>query len=98
MHSPSNLVGDSAAILRDVFNGPLMAYPDSGYFKMPNWQFDEVIPPDSFRRFATEWVDADIQIIGGCCGLSPAHIAAIAPLKTLCAVSKKMDPGQAMAS
>ena len=81
MHSPSDLVGDAIAILSERFDGPLMAYPDSGYFKMPHWQFEEIIQPDAFKRFATEWVAENVQILGGCCGLSPEHIAAIAPLK-----------------
>ncbi|MGI9420368.1 MAG: homocysteine S-methyltransferase family protein [Geminicoccaceae bacterium] len=81
MHSPSDLISESIAILREGFDGPLLAYPDSGYFKMPHWQFEDVIRPDDFRRFASEWVANGVQIIGGCCGLSPGHIAAIAPLK-----------------
>lgn len=83
MHSPSDVIDDAIAILRDAFDGPLMAYPDSGYFKMPHWQFQEIIPPDDFQRFATGWIAGGVQIIGGCCGLSPEHIAAIAPLKSL---------------
>lgn len=81
MHTPSNLIGDAVAIVRQAFAGPLMAYPDSGYFKMPHWQFEDVIPPVEFFRFASAWVEAGVQIVGGCCGLSPQHIAAIAPLK-----------------
>lgn len=81
MHSPSNVIGDALAILGDVFDGPLMAYPDSGYFKMPHWQFDSIIPPHVFLDFATSWRAAGAQVIGGCCGLSPEHIAALAPLK-----------------
>ncbi len=82
MHSPSDTIDDAIAILRDVFDGPLMAYPDSGYFKMPNWQFEEIIEPNDFQRFATGWAANGVQIIGGCCGLSPEHIAAVAPLKS----------------
>ncbi len=81
MHTPSNVIGDAIAILRDAFDGPLMAYPDSGYFKMPNWQFEHVIPPNELLEFATEWVASGVQVLGGCCGLSPEHIAAIALLK-----------------
>lgn len=81
MHTPSNVIGDAIAILRDAFDGPLMAYPDSGYFEMPNWQFEHVIPPNELLKFATEWVASGVQVLGGCCGLSPEHIAAIAPLK-----------------
>ena len=81
MHTPSNVIGDTIAILRRAFAGRLLAYPDSGYFQMPHWQFADVIPPNEFLRFASEWVEAGVQIVGGCCGLSPEHIKAIAPLK-----------------
>lgn len=81
MHTQSNVVGDALDILRSVFAGPLMAYPDSGYFKMPEWQFEDVISPEELLRFATGWVKRGAQVLGGCCGLSPEHIAALAPLK-----------------
>ena len=81
MHTPSDVIGDIIAILRGVFDGPLTAYPDSGYFKMPNWQFEHVIAPNELLKFAAEWVAGGVQVLGGCCGLSPEHIAAIAPLK-----------------
>jgi homocysteine S-methyltransferase len=81
MHTRADITGDALAILRDRFDGPLMAYPDSGYFKMPNWQFEEVIPPDELLRFARQWRKQGVQVFGGCCGLSPEHIAALRPLK-----------------
>ena len=81
MHAPSNVITDALSILRRVYDGPLMAYPDSGYFKMPHWQFDAIIPPEDLRRYADAWVASGVQIVGGCCGLSPAHIRAIAPIK-----------------
>lgn len=81
MHTPSNIVGGAIDVLREAFTGPLMAYPDSGYFKMPRWQFEDVIPPDELRRFAEGWTEQGVRILGGCCGLSPEHIAALEPLK-----------------
>ena len=81
MHTPSNITGEAIAILRRGFGGPLLAYPDSGYFAMPDWKFEDVIPPAEFLRFATGWAEDGVQILGGCCGLSPAHIAALAPLR-----------------
>ncbi len=81
MHTPSDVVGDAIAIVREAFDGPLTAYPDSGYFKMPQWQFQDVITPDEFLQFAQKWTTTGVQVVGGCCGLSPEHISAIAPLK-----------------
>ncbi len=34
--------------------------------------------PDDFAAFATDALDLGISIIGGCCGSTPAHIAAVA--------------------
>ncbi len=81
MHTPSNVISDAITVVQATFAGALMAYPDSGYFKMPQWQFEDVIPPDELLRFASQWVESGVQIVGGCCGLSPEHIAALAPLK-----------------
>lgn len=81
MHTPSDLVSDALRILRTTFDGPLLAYPDSGYFKSPHWQFEDVIKPADLRRFAEGWVAEGVQVLGGCCGLSPDHIAALKPLK-----------------
>lgn len=80
MHSPSNIIGEAIEILKDGFEGPLMAYPDSGYFKMPQWQFEDIIAPEELLKYARQWAADEVQIIGGCCGLSPEHIAAIATL------------------
>jgi S-methylmethionine-dependent homocysteine/selenocysteine methylase len=81
MHTPSNDICDSLTVLKAAFDGPLMAYPDSGFFKMPNWQFEDVMSPIDFLGFAEEWIGNGVQIVGGCCGLSPEHIAALRPLK-----------------
>ncbi len=83
MHTPSNIITDTIPILRSAFAGPLMAYPDSGFFEMPHWQFENVITPDQLLQFAMEWANNGVQIVGGCCGLSPEHIAALKPLKDL---------------
>lgn len=82
MHTPSNLIEESLQKLRNAYSGPLTAYPDSGYFKMPQWQFEDVIAPEELLRFATGWVENGAQVLGGCCGLSPNHIAALKPLKS----------------
>ena len=81
MHTPSNDIGDAITILKAAFDGPLMAYPDSGFFKMPNWQFEDVIPTTTFLGFAEAWIRQGVQIVGGCCGLSPEHIAALRLLR-----------------
>ncbi len=81
MHTPSDVVADALDVLAQDFDGPLYAYPDSGYFRMPSWQFVDIIPPAAFLDFAREWRSAGVAAIGGCCGLSPEHIAVLRELE-----------------
>ncbi|MEM8689868.1 MAG: homocysteine S-methyltransferase family protein [Pseudomonadota bacterium] len=77
MHSDINVTQPALDILRETWDGPLMAYPESGHFKMPEWQFSD-LTPDEFAELAIGWVNNGVQIIGGCCGVSVDHIAALA--------------------
>jgi 5-methyltetrahydrofolate--homocysteine methyltransferase len=54
----------------------IMAYPNAG---LPNelGEYDEL--PEQTAALLKEWVEAGwVNIIGGCCGSTPAHIAAMA--------------------
>lgn len=71
------LVEDTPAALRVVrerWDGPLGAYPHSGKFVMPNWQFIDMISPEDFVREARGWVELGARVVGGCCGIGPEHI------------------------
>jgi len=76
MHTSTEIVTDALKAVRGHFGGPLMAYPDSGYFEMPDWRFVDVIAPQRFEAFCRDWIASGVQIIGGCCGLTPDHIRA----------------------
>ena len=38
---------------------------------------DDIITPEAYARFAASWVAAGATIVGGCCGIQPAHIRAL---------------------
>ncbi len=76
MHSGADLVTDALTSVRRHFDGSLMAYPDSGYFEMPDWRFVDIISPDRFETFCRDWISCGVQIIGGCCGLTVEHVKA----------------------
>jgi homocysteine S-methyltransferase len=78
MHTPADLVEDALAVVRRHFAGPLMAYPDSGYFEMPDWRFVDTIAPARFEALCRGWIARGVRLIGGCCGLSVEHIRAAA--------------------
>ncbi len=77
MHSKVDDTEAGLRAVREYWSGPLGAYPNSGHFKMPHWQFVDITPTEVFLERAREWVDLGVQIIGGCCGLGPEHIAAL---------------------
>ena len=81
MHTSSEIVADALEVVRRYFDGPLMAYPDSGYIEMPDWQFVDVIAPDRLEEFYRDWIAAGVQVIGGCCGLGVEHIEAAARVR-----------------
>jgi S-methylmethionine-dependent homocysteine/selenocysteine methylase len=62
--------------LRDFTDLPLGVYPNLGYFSDWGWRFDERIGPAEYAELAASWRAEGAQIVGGCCGTSPAHIAA----------------------
>jgi SAM-dependent methyltransferase len=62
--------------LRDFTDLPLGVYPNLGRYLDPGWKFDETVEPEEYARLALEWRAEGAQIIGGCCGVTPQHIAA----------------------
>ena len=63
--------------LRDFTSLPLGVYPNLGDFGGSEWRFDEQVGPAEYAELALGWRDEGAQIIGGCCGVRPAHIAAL---------------------
>ncbi|MGE4321555.1 MAG: homocysteine S-methyltransferase family protein [Sphingobium sp.] len=58
----------------------ILAYPNAG---LPNelGQYDEL--PDTTAGLIRQWVDEGlVNMVGGCCGTTPAHIGAVAKMLT----------------
>ena len=62
--------------LRDFTGLPLGVYPNLGHLSGSHWWFDEETTPAEFAEHALDWRREGAQIIGGCCGVTQAHIAA----------------------
>ncbi|MEL7198377.1 MAG: homocysteine S-methyltransferase family protein [Pseudomonadota bacterium] len=72
----------------------IMAYPNAG---LPNelGEYDEM--PDTTAGLVKQWADnGQVNILGGCCGSSPAHIKAIADAVAGLEPRKVPDPETAM--
>ena len=74
MHTEVHDTTPGLEMVRKSWSGPLGAYPNSGYFTMPNWQFVDIISPEAFLGEAARWVASGVQVVGGCCGIGPDHI------------------------
>jgi S-methylmethionine-dependent homocysteine/selenocysteine methylase len=78
MHTSPNDTDEALQILRKYWDGPIGTYPESGYFKMPDWQFVDIISPEELVSKSRGWKAQGATIFGGCCGVGPDHIAALA--------------------
>ena len=78
MHSDVGAVPQAITMVRERWPGPIGVYPEVGEFASPNWSFDADATPDRLVEHARGWAERGVVLIGGCCGTTPAHIAALA--------------------
>ncbi len=72
------LGGDLAVLARAAPGVPLAAYGNLG---PPTGEdrtvFTENVPPEDYADLARDWLAAGARIVGGCCGTTSAHTAAL---------------------
>jgi methionine synthase I (cobalamin-dependent)/5,10-methylenetetrahydrofolate reductase len=56
----------------------LSAYPNAGYPKFHEGRFLYYSAPDYFAKAARDMVSQGARLVGGCCGIGPAQVAAMA--------------------
>jgi methionine synthase I (cobalamin-dependent) len=78
MHSSIAATGPALAMLSEHWSGPVMAYPETLAFDPITHQARITVGPEAFARACRDWVERGVQIIGGCCGTTVDHIAAMA--------------------
>jgi S-methylmethionine-dependent homocysteine/selenocysteine methylase len=76
---PVDHVPGMIAWLRDFTEMPLGVYPNLGHLVGPLWRFDDRIDPEAYAELALGWREEGAQIIGGCCGVTAEHVAALVP-------------------
>jgi S-methylmethionine-dependent homocysteine/selenocysteine methylase len=77
MHADPGLTLDAIEIIRRHFTGQIGVYAETGNWQPPNWIFDGLAPAEYLQQ-AISWADHGVQLIGGCCGVGPEHIRALA--------------------
>lgn len=56
---------------------PLAVYPTAGSPRLRNGRFHYDVTPESFAVSVRDMVAKGVRLIGGCCGTTPAHVAAL---------------------
>jgi homocysteine S-methyltransferase len=73
---PPDHVDGMVPYLRDFTDLPLGVFPNLGYLTSNGWHAGEGGDDDAFARMALRWRAEGAELIGGCCGVEPEHIAA----------------------
>ncbi|MQA81777.1 MAG: hypothetical protein GEV10_25445 [Streptosporangiales bacterium] len=78
MHVKTDVIPDALKTVRRYFpDVPVGVYAESGDWTPPDWVFSGLSPEDYLKE-AQGWVQAGVQIVGGCCGTGPHHVRALA--------------------
>lgn len=76
---PMQSVAGMLPRLRELTDLPLGVYPNVGRYLDPGWSFDLTVTPLEYADEALRWQRQEgAQIVGGCCGVTPDHIHAVA--------------------
>ena len=72
---PDHVIG-MISWLRDFTDLPLGVYPNLGYLSAAGWRHEASIGGAEYAELALQWRNEGAQLIGGCCGVGPEHLAA----------------------
>lgn len=76
---PPRGLTQNLAALRELTDLPLVAYAHIGNrVPLRGWSFAAQATPDEYANEARQWLALGARVIGGCCGTTPPHIAALA--------------------
>ncbi|MGE4594394.1 MAG: homocysteine S-methyltransferase family protein [Gammaproteobacteria bacterium] len=74
MHTEVEYIEQCLDILQHEWSGPIGVYAHSGTVIGTEWTFNDVISPEKYCQYASEWQKRGVSIIGGCCGVHTDHI------------------------
>lgn len=84
MHTDVRLTARGVETIRENWAGPIAAYAHASKLQEELVTFDDVISPADYAAYETAWRSAGATILGGCCGIGPPHIRALANVLAAC--------------
>jgi methionine synthase I (cobalamin-dependent) len=78
MHSEPEHVGPALEAVRQVWSGDVGVYPNSGRGAGPaGWDTSDDCSPEELVQAFLLWMERELSIVGGCCGVGPEHVGAL---------------------
>lgn len=77
MHTDVKYIDVCLDVLEQHWDRLVGVYAHVGEFKDGQWVFDFTITPHDYATHSARWIQKNVQIIGGCCGILPEHICAL---------------------
>ena len=74
MHTTVNDTYSGLNILKEKWNGPIMAYPEISHWDSFTHEAIPYVDPNDFSHHCINWIDQGVKIIGGCCGVTINHM------------------------
>jgi 5-methyltetrahydrofolate--homocysteine methyltransferase len=68
---------DLVRIMKPYATVPIVAKPNAGLPQLQDGRTIFTMDPESFGNFVPSFIEAGVNILGGCCGTTPEHIKAI---------------------
>ena len=78
MHTDVTYVDECLAILSSGWTGLKGVYAHSGKMVGTEWTFNEVISPEEYSAFVSDWMKNGVNLVGGCCGITTDHMHFVA--------------------
>jgi len=83
MHTRVEDTAPALEVLRRHWDGPMLAYAETGRLLPPDLMLEEVISPPDYAVVVEGWIrDYGVRVVGGCCGTGPEHIRALHDMLT----------------
>jgi homocysteine S-methyltransferase len=78
MHTQVDEIDACLDVVFEHWSAPVGVYAHTGGWEPPNWVFENMISAADYAEASARWVERGVQVIGGCCGIGPNHIAVLA--------------------
>lgn len=75
MHTEVAEIDACLDVVERLWDRTVGVYAQTGLWEPPNWRYTDVISPEDYTAACLGWMDRGVQVIGGCCGIGPEHIA-----------------------